>query len=68
MPQLPESDDYVTVNITCDQAAALAFVLITAGKYGIIDMLPREEGTHFRSFVETMMIEIDRQKLGALDN
>jgi hypothetical protein len=63
---MSDDDDYITVNITKDQTSALAFVLTQAGRTGILDSLSPDLEKAFFSFIETMTVEIDRQKLNAL--
>lgn len=65
---MKDEDDYVTVNITKDQSNALLFILMQANRAGIIDKLSPDLERAFMSFVETMMVEIDRQKLNVLGN
>jgi hypothetical protein len=60
---MSNEDDYITINITCDQSAALIFVLVRAHSIGILNELPPELDAAFNSFLRTMITEIDRQKL-----
>lgn len=63
---MSDDDDFITVNITCEQSTALTVVLLAAGEAGMFEMLPRDLKVSLMSFVNTMVVEIDRQKLNAL--
>jgi hypothetical protein len=65
---MTDDDDYITVNITKDQTSALTFMLMEATNKGCLNNMPPELRYPFFSFLEMMMIEIDRQKLNALGN
>jgi hypothetical protein len=63
---MTDDDDFITVNITKDQSAALVLILMLASQAGMVDNLPSDVQESFYSFVKMMMMEIDRQKLNAL--
>jgi hypothetical protein len=62
---MTDDDDFITVNITCDQSAVLVVILLQAVKLGLFDSLPSELQPAMRSFLEMMIVEIARQKLDA---
>jgi hypothetical protein len=39
---MTDDDDFITVNITCDQSAVLVVILLQAVKLGLFDSLPSE--------------------------
>lgn len=63
---MADDDDFITVNITCDQSSALTMILMMAVQNRMVDMLPPDLRHAFISFVEMMTMEIQRQKLNAL--
>jgi hypothetical protein len=63
---MTDDDDFITVNITKDQSAALVLILMLASQAGMVDNLPSDVQESFYSLVKMMTIEIERQKLNAL--
>lgn len=55
-------DDYITVNITVDQAEALGAILLLAGTLGLFNGLTRRQRVSLESFADTMRLEITNQK------
>jgi hypothetical protein len=58
---MTDDDDFITVNITCDQSAVLVVILLQAVKLGLFDSLPSELQPAMRSFLVKMMIDGDCQ-------
>lgn len=58
-------DDFVTINITCDQASALARLLTSAHETGLFhEALDPHQQAKLAQFSETMTMEIQIQKTG----
>jgi hypothetical protein len=58
-------NDFITINITCDQACALALLLIKAHETGLFDaVLDRYGQEKLKEFTVTMSMEIQAQKTG----
>jgi hypothetical protein len=61
----PDLDDFITINITCDQAVALVKLLLAAHETGLFDdVLNQYEQDKLTDFAATMSMEIQNQKTG----
>lgn len=62
---MSDLDDFITINITCDQAAALGAALMLCEELGIMQQfLPEFMRESIGDFAATMEMEIQRQKTG----
>jgi hypothetical protein len=57
-------DDFITVNITCDQAGALAEIFTLIDRSGLWSVLSSHNQRKLLEFVQTMKLEIQNQKIG----
>lgn len=61
---MSDIDDFITINITCDQAGALAELFVLAERKGLWSTLAPYDRQKLLEFSHTMKLEIQNQKTG----